>query len=246
MRGSLLLFVLLAEQSAGFTLTQEIHASHLRRVPSPLMATKTKPKAQSTGGSLSRKIQKAGFVREEDEQEVSDAETALRWVGVQGGVDFSILCAFAYHYNFDLETAINTPELKFLIVMPAFTVFCQILRRFGSEELPSARTPFEDDPIVKYLGGVRGSLRNRMRIPTRGDPPLPLSCIFTRPEKCAPSSVRVSIVRRRPKCVAFAIGGRRRGRSARHERPSAGHHDVLKDRPAPALYSFSYSSVSLL
>ena len=89
-----------------------------------------------------------------EEKEISDAETVLRWVGVQGTVDLSIILAFAYHYNFSWETAVSQPELKFLILMPAVTVFFQILRRFGSEELPNSQIPFEDDPIVKYLGGA--------------------------------------------------------------------------------------------
>ena len=53
------------------------------------------------------------------------------------------------------DTAVSQPELKFLILMPALTVFFQILRRFGSEELPNSQIAFEDDPIVKYLGGAK-------------------------------------------------------------------------------------------
>ena len=48
--------------------------------------------------------------------------------------------------------------------MPAATLFFQILRRFGPEELPNAKAKglrFEDDPIVKYLGGVSGVLSNQ-------------------------------------------------------------------------------------
>ena len=61
------------------------------------------------------------------EKEISDGETALRWIGVQGAVDSSIILLFAYHYNFSWETAIAQPELKFLILMPAITVFFQII-----------------------------------------------------------------------------------------------------------------------
>ena len=53
--------------------------------------------------------------------------------------------------NFSYETAIAQPELKFIILMPALTVFLQIVRRFGAEE--GAVKNFESDPIVKYLGG---------------------------------------------------------------------------------------------
>ena len=39
--------------------------------------------------------------------------------------------------------------------MPALTVFLQILRRFGPEtELMKRNGSFEEDPIVKYLGGA--------------------------------------------------------------------------------------------
>ena len=98
------------------------------------------------------------------EDEISDGETALRWIGVQGAVDSSIILLFAYHYNFSWETAVNQPELKFLILMPAVTVFFQILRRFGDETGVSVRNgSFEEDPIVKFLGGAAKvrSLRNR-------------------------------------------------------------------------------------
>ena len=155
-----LVALLLVQSCAALLFSSAPMQQHLvgrTGAPTMLLKTKTKPKSKSqpAKGSLSNAIRGAGF---EKEREVSDAETALRWIGVQGGVDFSILCVFAYHYNFDLETAINVPELKFLIIMPAFTVFCQILRRFGSEELPTSRTAFEDDPIVRYLGGVRSLL----------------------------------------------------------------------------------------
>jgi hypothetical protein len=53
--------------------------------------------------------------------------------------------------DFSYETAIAQPELKFLILMPALTVFFQIVRRFGPEE--GAIKNFESDPIVNYLGG---------------------------------------------------------------------------------------------
>ena len=39
--------------------------------------------------------------------------------------------------------------------MPAWALFTQVLRRFGSEELPNKFQAFEDDPIVKYLGGAK-------------------------------------------------------------------------------------------
>lgn len=54
-------------------------------------------------------------------------------------------------------------QLKFLIIMPAWALFTQILRRFGDEALPNKSQAFEDDPIVKYLGGANKvrSLRDR-------------------------------------------------------------------------------------
>ena len=48
--------------------------------------------------------------------------------------------------------------------MPALTVFFQILRRFGDEGgIVSRYQPFEEDPIVKFLGGAEKvrSIRNR-------------------------------------------------------------------------------------
>ena len=61
------------------------------------------------------------------------------------------MLAFAYHYDFSYETAISQPELKFLILMPALTVFFQILRRFAPAEREIRN--FDNDPIVAYLGG---------------------------------------------------------------------------------------------
>ena len=99
------------------------------------------------------------------DDEISDAETAFRWIGVQASVDISIAGAFAYHMSNEwgiplsepLELwnrALAEPELKFLILMPAVFVFFQVLRRFGSEELPNKQQAFETDPIVKFLGGA--------------------------------------------------------------------------------------------
>lgn len=115
------------------------------------------PVAARTAASGARRLITTGAISmaAAEEKEISDGETVLRWVGVQGTVDLSIILAFAYHYNFSWETAVSQPELKFLILMPAVTVFFQILRRFGSEELPNSQIPFEDDPIVKYLGGAK-------------------------------------------------------------------------------------------
>lgn len=109
-----------------------------------------------------------------EEREVSDLETGLRWIGVQGTVDSTIILAFAYDLRrklgedlpFDVfvQKALEEPGLKFLILMPAVTIFFQILRRFGSEDGVVVRDgTFEDDPIVKFLGGATKvrSIRNR-------------------------------------------------------------------------------------
>ena len=100
-------------------------------------------------------------LRAAEDREVSDAETALRWIGVQGAVDSTIVLVFAYDCyrklgdDFSFEAAISQPGLKFLILMPALTTFLQILRRFGADDCIVTRyRPFEEDPIVKYLGGA--------------------------------------------------------------------------------------------
>ena len=113
-------------------------------------------------------------VASSEEREVSDLETAVRWIAVQGGVDTSILLLFAYDlrrkigedlpFEEFVQRAIAEPGLKFLILMPAVTIFFQILRRFGSEDGVVVRNgSFEDDLIVKYLGGAKKvrQLRNR-------------------------------------------------------------------------------------
>ena len=129
------------------------------RTTSTAMKLKT-PRAVKApaSGSLSSKIRSAGFTQEKD-GEISDSETAFRWIAVQATVDLSIVAGFAYHMqsqwgSFDWNRAVAEPELKFLIIMPALSTFMQILRRFGSEELPNRYQAFEDDPIVKYLGGA--------------------------------------------------------------------------------------------
>mmetsp|Transcript_51492 Transcript_51492/g.115666 ORF Transcript_51492/g.115666 Transcript_51492/m.115666 type:complete len:187 (-) Transcript_51492:310-870(-) len=109
------------------------------------------------------------------EEEISDTETFARWFGLQATVDLSIVALFAVHMSSKWGSemtpmelwsrAVAEPELKFLIIMPAWTLCTQVLRRFGSEELPNQKQAFENDPIVKYLGGaskVRG-LRDRMQ-----------------------------------------------------------------------------------
>lgn len=120
-------------------------------------------RAPATATSAARSPAAVVAMKAESVREPSDLEAGVRWVAVQGGVDFAILVAFAYHYGFDLQTAVAQPSLKFIVIMPAVTVFLQMLRRFGSEELPNSRVPFEEDPIVKYLGGAEKvrNLRDR-------------------------------------------------------------------------------------
>ena len=100
-----------------------------------------------------------------EEREISDGETALRWIGIQGTVDFTILLGFAYDLKLKIGEdlpfeefvirASQLPQLKFIIIMPAITIFFQILRRFGPETGIVVRDQtFEEDPIVKYLGGA--------------------------------------------------------------------------------------------
>ena len=90
-------------------------------------------------------------------EEISDGATAVRWIGVQGAIDLSIVALFCYNCcggnlaEFTLEDAVSHPELKFLILMPAITVFFQILRRFAPEQ--DEIRNFDNDPIVAYLGG---------------------------------------------------------------------------------------------
>ena len=110
-----------------------------------------------------------------DEREISDVETGFRWIGVQGLVDSSIILGFAYDlrrkigedlpFEEFVKLAIQQPALKFLILMPALTIFLQILRRFGDETGVVVRGgSFEDDPIVKFLGGAKKvrSIRDRV------------------------------------------------------------------------------------
>ena len=135
---------------------------HLTTPPAPL--------ARSCTTALPR----ANIQLADGQREISDAETAFRWIGVQGSVDVSIILLFAYDLKrkigedlpFDefIRLAIQEPGLKFLILMPALTVFFQILRRFGAEDgIVTRYRPFEEDPIVKFLGGAEKvrSIRNR-------------------------------------------------------------------------------------
>ena len=110
-----------------------------------------------------------------EDRDVSDAETVFRWIGVQGSIDLTILLGFAYDLRRKLgdtdvpfedfvKLAIASPGLKYLILMPALTVFFQILRRFGAEDgILTRGGTFEEDPIVLFLGGATKvrSIRNR-------------------------------------------------------------------------------------
>ena len=53
----------------------------------------------------------------ENDEEISDTESILRWVGVQATVDLSIVAGFAYHMQtqwggFDFERALAEPEVS--------------------------------------------------------------------------------------------------------------------------------------
>jgi hypothetical protein len=85
------------------------------------------------------------------DEEVSDFGLASRWMSLQAAVDLSVVGIFAAANHFSFEEALAARELKFLIIMPAFTVFGQILRRFWVAEFEVKN--FDDDPIVKFLGG---------------------------------------------------------------------------------------------
>lgn len=96
-----------------------------------------------------------------EDDEISDVETGVRWVGVQGFVDLSVVAIFASQKGVSLMEifAAPPPELKYIIVMPAFCVFCQFARRFGSADYEIKN--FESDPIVKILGGPKKVRRLR-------------------------------------------------------------------------------------
>ena len=136
-------------------------AAACRAAPAMRLSGRTAAKPKGASGSLSAKVRSAGFAKEEEEEEeMSDAESLVRWFGAQATLDLSIVAGFAYHMQtqwggLDFQRALAEPSLKFIIIMPAWALFTQVLRRFGSEDLPNKFQAFEDDPIVKYLGGAK-------------------------------------------------------------------------------------------
>ena len=143
----------------------------LAHAASALVVTPLRPAPTHSCAAVAR----TSIVQAVAEREVSDVETAGRWIGVQACVDISILLIVALdiknkaggeELSFDryIELALASPGLKFLILMPALTVFLQILRRFGDETGVCVRGgSFEEDPIVKFLGGAEKvrSIRSR-------------------------------------------------------------------------------------
>lgn len=74
----------------------------------------------------------------------------LKWIALQGVADFCALCFFAKVVGTDPISFLQTTEAKYIIAGPAFLMFGVVGNRLRKEEPPG----FEEDPIVRWLGGA--------------------------------------------------------------------------------------------
>ena len=138
--------------------TSELRRTRMTTMIRTTRSSTAKVTARKYAGIFETKWQRPGWLPDvDDDTQISDSATAVRWIGVQGSIDMGIVLLFCYHScgghldQFTFQDAVEHPELKFLILMPAVTVFFQILRRFAPE-VDEIRN-FDNDPIVAYLGG---------------------------------------------------------------------------------------------
>lgn len=129
-----------------FSLQQLCAAAYISPSSNAALISNTR---MSSASACFATMRLANKVITDDDEEISDLATGIRWVGIQGIVDLSVLAIFASINHYSLSDILTgPPELKYIVFMPAFCTFSQIYRRFAPEDYEVK--DFETDPIVQY------------------------------------------------------------------------------------------------
>ena len=97
------------------------------------------------------------------EEKEGEKGVPVRWFLVQGSVDICTLAVFYCLINaasggqLALMDFLRQDEVKYFVVGPAILTFGLVLQRFSKPEIKN----FENDPIVKWLGGPESVRKSR-------------------------------------------------------------------------------------
>ena len=91
----------------------------------------------------------------DDQPAIAGAST--RWIATQGAVDLMALLGLSALKGTSIADTWADPATKYIVVGPAMLAFGTIATRFHKRERPG----FDDDPIVRALGGADSVRRLR-------------------------------------------------------------------------------------